>query len=270
MSGVQNRFAGDYAALLAQAGLRGFEDFWQLEWNWVEPRNERRNGWSGATRVQVQAGAQTLSLFVKRQENHCYRSLLHPLRGQPTFHREWRNIFRLRKAGVPTLDALYYGERMHEGRYQAVLVSRALDDFRELDEMFAARAALSETQRVNILRVVAMVLLRLHRGGLQHNCLGGNHVMVRLDEKDRVDVRVLDLEKVKGFRRPLEAAAHDLARFIRHSPTLEHADHQLLVNAYAQMLPLLMRKVLVQGINRQLRDKHERHGRPEQPRITLD
>ncbi len=272
MSAVRplDRFEPDYEALLAQAGLRGFDDLWQLEWNWVEPRNERRSGWSGATRAQVQAGERTLSLFVKRQENHCYRSLLHPLRGQPTFFREWRNIHRLRKGGVPTLEPVYYGERMQDGRYQAVLVTLALDEFRELDEVFAERAALSETQRINILRVIALVLLRFHRNGLRHNCLGGNHIMVRLDDKDRVDVRVLDLEKVKATRHPLDAAARDLARFIRHTPTLLDQDHQALVNAYAQLLPALMRKPLVQTVNQQLRTKHERRGRPAHPPIVLE
>lgn len=272
MSAVRpfDRFEPDYEASLAQAGLRGFEDFWRLEWNWVEPRNERRSGWSGATRAQVQAGDRTLSLFVKRQENHCFRSLLHPLRGQPTFFREWRNIHRLRKGGVPTLDPVYYGERMQDGRYQAVLVTLALDTFQELDKVFAGRAALSGTQRSNILRVIAMVLLRFHRNGLRHNCLGGNHVMVRLDDKDRVDVRVLDLEKVKATRHPIGAAAHDLARFIRHTPTLIDEDHQALVNAYAQLLPQLMRKPLVQAVNQQLRAKHERRGRPAHPPIVLE
>jgi hypothetical protein len=259
-----------YKAPLARAGLRAFEDFWKLEWNWVEPRNERRNGWSGATRARIQVGDEVLSLFVKRQENHCYRSLRHPFRGRPTFFREWNNIHRLRAAGVPTLDPVYYGERIQDGRYQATLVSLALDEFRELDRWFADRDALSDAQRRALLQTAADVLRRFHRNGLQHNCLGGNHLMLRTDARGGTEARLLDLEKLKVTHDAQHAAARDLARFIRHTPTLLPQDHQMLISAYADDLAPAARASLVEHLNRALQDKHLQHGRPAHSPIVLD
>lgn len=258
-----SEFDPAFAARLAEAGLRSFDDFWNIEWNFVEPRNERRDGWSGATRLRIETSAGPLSLFVKRQENHCYRSLRHPLRGRPTFYREWRNIQRLRRAGVPTLDPLFYGERTQRGRYQAVLVSLALDEFRELDAAFGD--GLSETQRTAALNVVAQLLARFHQSRLRHNCLGGNHLMLRFDKNGGAEARLLDLEKMKGGHDPVRAAGRDLARFFRHSPTMKREDHVELLRRYGAIIGPARLKRLMSHLNSALRGK----GRKAQAPIQL-
>jgi hypothetical protein len=254
-------FAADFAARLPAAGFKSFDDFWRLEWNWVEPRNERRKGWSGATRVRIETAEGPLSLFVKRQENHCYRSIYHPLKGRPTFYREWIGIQRLRAAGIPTLDPVYYGERVYEGRSQAVLVSLALDDFRDLNEVFRARENLGEEQREEILKTLAAMFVRFHRSGLIHNCLSGSHLMLRFDEEGRPEARLLDLEKLKSTRNIHRAAGRDLARFIRHTPTLLPQDHLSLMLAYGEAFPAGETRRLVDAVNVALHDKHARRGR---------
>jgi hypothetical protein len=258
-----SEFDPSFAARLAEAGLRGFDDFWNLEWTWVEPRNERRNGWSGATRISVETASGPLSLFVKRQEDHCYRSLRHPLRGRPTFYREWRNIRRLRDAGVPTLDPVFYGERMKGGRYQAVLVTLALDDFRELDEVFGEE--LPETQRRLALNVVAQLLARFHQKQLRHNCLSGNHLLLRFDAAGAAEARLLDLEKMKRTHNSARAAARDLSRFIRHTPTMSREDHVELLRRYGGIVGARRLKRLMSHLNAALRGK----GRKAKSPITL-
>ena len=171
-----DRFEPVFEAQLAQAGLRSFDDFWQFGGD-REQEGQPHDDLCGAARA-VRIGDQTLSLSVKRQENHCFRSLLHPLRGQPTFLREWRTIHRMRAGGVPTFEPVYYGERKEDGRYQAVLVTLVLDEFRELDQVFADRDKLSDVQRAKALQVIAQVLLRFHRSGLRHNALAGDDLML--------------------------------------------------------------------------------------------
>jgi hypothetical protein len=256
-----DRFETVFEAQLAQAGLCGFDDFWRL--------NEGRSGSNNAKRAEIRMGDQTLPLSVKHQENHCFRSLLHPLRGQPTFLREWRTIHRMRAGGVPTFEPVYYGERKEDGRYQAVLVTLVLDEFRELDQVFADRDKLSDVQRAKALQVIAQVLLRFHRSGLRHNALAGDDLMLRFGSDDRIEPRLLGLEQVSRARHPLDAAARDLAHFIRHTPTLFAEDHQALVRAYAQMLPALMRKALVQALNQALRAGQHRGG-VKHPPIILE
>ena len=257
-----SEFDPAFAERLAAAGLRSFEDFWNLEWTWIEPRNERRAGWSGASRIRIDTPAGPLSLFVKRQENHCYRSLRHPL-GRPTFYREWRNIQRLREAGVPTLDPLFYGERKQRGRYQAVLVSLALDEYRELDEVF--RGELSDAQRSAAVGAVAHLLARFYGTGLRHNCLGGNHLMLRFDAAGGAEVRLLDLEKMKGVHDPERAASRDLARFMRHSPSMNRQDHLALLRNYGELIGAVRSKRLMDYLNAGLRGK----GRKAQEPIKL-
>lgn len=257
MQGLGN-VAAPYRKLLDEAGLKSFEDVWRLDWDWVEAPNRRRGGWSGATRLQLK-GHESLSLFVKRQENYCYRSLAHPLRGRPTFYREWRNIERLRAAQIPTLEPVCYAERRWSGRYQAALLTVALDEHQELDQLFADRV--EEGLRERVLCKVGKLVRRLHDARFQHNCLGGNHLMIRPDPAG-IDLRLLDLEKLKTVRRELPAAARDLARFIRHTPSLQPTDHLRVLAAYTRDWSRDRRAGLVNLINAQLARKHQQHGRP--------
>lgn len=265
---MENHFEAPFATRLFGAGLKGFEDFWKLERNWVEPPNRRRGGWSGATQLRLDTPEGLLSLFVKRQENHCYLSWRHPFRGRPTFYREWVNIHRLRSAGVPTLDPVYYGERLHAGRYQAVLATLALDGFCDLDKLFGG-GGLSDTQREQALKAAAEVCARFHQSGLRHNCLGGNHLMLRLDESG-AEARLLDLEKVKDVRNRQIAASRDLARFIRHSPTLSPQDHLEFMLAYGNASVFTNVDRLVSDVNQALRRKHLQKGRPAHQIFKVD
>jgi len=89
---MQDYLDADWQALFAANGLDGFAAWWQrqAEWfEWFKEPNRRRNGWSGVARV-----------VLKCQENHNTFSRCHPLRGVPTFLREyapgWSRTGRLR------------------------------------------------------------------------------------------------------------------------------------------------------------------------------
>jgi len=103
--------------LLALNGLGSFESLWDLKGHFIEEPNYCRGGWSGIVlhEIRLQNG-QPLKIIIKRQENHTFRSLLHPLKGTPNFFREYKNICRLEKHNVPTLQPLFYGERKINGK----------------------------------------------------------------------------------------------------------------------------------------------------------
>ena len=119
--------------LLARHGLDSFEALWGLDAPWFEEPNRRRGGWSGVVRVELEdeTGGRH-GLFIKRQEDHPRRDLLHPF-GEPTFAAELRSLLRTREAGVATLEPVWYQQRRVDGHLRAVLITRELMGFRPLN-----------------------------------------------------------------------------------------------------------------------------------------
>jgi hypothetical protein len=85
-----------------------FDAFWRNNSPWFEAPNIRRGGWSGVVKCVVDSFGQPQKVFIKRQENHVTKTLMHPIKGIPTFLREYRNIQSLNAKNIPTLDVLYF------------------------------------------------------------------------------------------------------------------------------------------------------------------
>ena len=99
--------------ILAHNGLTSFDALWKLKADWFEEPNQRRGGWSGVSRCELALpGGGMRAVFLKRQENHKARLWTHPLRGAPTFLREFRHIQHYRACGIPTLEPVYFA--MHK------------------------------------------------------------------------------------------------------------------------------------------------------------
>jgi hypothetical protein len=249
-----------YRALLTRHGLHTLAGFWHLPWDWVEDPNRRRNGWSGASRHTLSdEEAGHFSIFVKRQENHNYRSLRHALRGKPTFFRDLCNIRHMEQIGVPTVEPVFYGERREGDKLQAVLATIALEGYSELNPLFQD-PSLAAPVRQAILHRLADTVQLMHRHRFQHDSLGGNHVMVKLEEDNTFDLRILDLEKMRRNLRPIDRAVRDLEKFIRHTPTLSTDEHAEFLLHYARHFSPAQRRKLVEKINQRLLSKCSRKG----------
>ncbi len=241
-----------YRHLLTRHGLNTFADFWDLPRHWVEDSNARRNGWSGVIRhTLADDEAGSFSMFVRLQENHNYRSPSHMLRWRPTLYRDFLNVRRMEKAGVPTVEPVFYAERREDGKLQAVLVTAALDGYRELNSIFED-SSVSAPIRQAILRRIADAVWLLHCHRLQHNYLSGKHVMIRLREDHSFEVCILDLEKMRRSWSWMRTAVCDLEKFIRLTPSLTEAEHDELVRHYACYLSPARRRKLVEMINEQI------------------
>jgi hypothetical protein len=248
-----------HRAMLAHHGLHAFADFWGLPWDWVEDPNKRRNGWSGVSRhVFLENEVGRFSIFVKRQENHNFRSLCHPF-GRPTFFRDLRNIRRMEEINVPTVEPVFYGERREGNKLQAVLATIALEGHSELNSLFRD-PSLPLPVRQAILRRLADVVLLMHRHHLQHNSLAGNHVLVKLAEDGTFDLRILDLEKTRRNFMPVDCAVRDLEKFVRHTPTLTTDEHAEFLLQYARHYSHARRTKLVKQINQRLHRKCSKKG----------
>ncbi len=130
--------------LLERHGLVDFESLWNLQLDAVDEPNTGRGGWSSVFRLDLD----DRSFYLKRQSNYLTHTLHYPL-GEPSFCREFRNIRRYQKLGIPALQAAFYGERRFNGERQAILMTRALDGWTELYTLPTGmvRAACRRAQR---------------------------------------------------------------------------------------------------------------------------
>ncbi len=238
-----------YCNLLTRHGLDTFESFWDLPRHWVEDFNQRRNGWSGAIwHAVVDGEGHRFSMFVKLQENHNYRSPAHLLQWRPTFYRCLLNTRRLKRIGVPTAEPVFYAERREGDRLQAVLVTAALEGYRELNSVFEDSSLAAGVRRAILHRIADLAwLLHCHR--LQHNALSGKHLMIKLEKEEAFDLRILDLEKMRRSWSWLRTAVCDLEKLILLTPTLTTVEHAELIGHYASYLSPAYRRKLVMTMN---------------------
>jgi hypothetical protein len=165
------------------------------------------------------ADGETAWLFVKRQESHAHRNLLHPWPGVPTFEREMRNIRRYRRCGIPALEPVLFARRRIAGDQRAVLITEELQGFRSLEDIEAEWETSERPprrERLEVAYAVADLLARMHAHGLQHNCLYPKHVLLRRNG-GAWEAHVIDLEKTK---RPLLrsfARVRDVSTLNRHA-----------------------------------------------------
>ncbi|MGH8466250.1 MAG: lipopolysaccharide kinase InaA family protein, partial [Pseudomonas sp.] len=117
-------------ALLERHGLNGFDPLWEVQLDAVDEPNTGRGGWSRVYRLELEGKG----YYLKRQSDYLTRTLHRPF-GEPTFAREFRNILRYQKLAIPALQAVYYGERTINGERRAILMTRALDDWSDLDRL---------------------------------------------------------------------------------------------------------------------------------------
>lgn len=204
-----------------------FDQWWHTVGEWVEQPNLRRGGESGVLRIKDREGK---TLYIKRQENHIYRDVLHPF-GQATIIREYNAYCALTKAQVNTPKLVYCGVQ----NKKAILVTEALEGFTDLDNWMEQNKENPFFQEIltSLLQALATMLAKLHLNNLQHGSLYGKHLFVKAQghELSMVEVALLDLEKVKKRRTAKEAALHDIPKIKRHS-LLNQDQWHFLINAY--------------------------------------
>jgi len=206
--------APEWESIFAFNGLKTFDDFWKMDAEWFEEPNKRRGGWSGVARCELklpQGG--TVHAFLKRQENHPTRTLLHPISGILTFVREFRAVMLYRKLGIPALTPLYFGTRTQNGDRRAVLMTEELSEYRPLDQIGKEWATTPKPVRRAISRAVAALLRQIHGCKLTHNCFYPKHVFIKLKGTE-AEARVIDLEKTKKLLFGRDRELRDVRRLI--------------------------------------------------------
>jgi len=242
--------------LFAANHLGSFDDLWGLQSEWFEEPNYRRSGWSGVVKYTLTGEhGEPYPVFIKRQETHNCKTLLHPFRGMPTFRREFINIHRLSKHQIPTLTTLYYAEREVYGKHRAVLVTESLEGFLSVEDYWKQFPELNSILRKWIMQRTGQVLRNLHEANFQHNCLYPKHIFVRLNDisagQDQ-DVRLIDLEKLKWMPSKRRIRRNDLEQVIRRAAPMNRDDLETLINSYLNTGDDLSETALAEGLQKML------------------
>ncbi|KAA0968059.1 lipopolysaccharide kinase InaA family protein [Pseudomonas sp. ANT_H12B] len=210
-----------------------FDYFWNLRGEWVEEPNVRRGGESGVQRV---LGSNGQLLYTKRQTGHIYRSWRYPF-GRPTVLRELDALTGMHLLGVRVPEIVFCGaQRDPVHKWRALLVTKALDGFEELQHWYAGggRERCGEAVHDRVLQDLAENLARMHKARWQHSCIYIKHVFVRVTgegEAAKVEVALIDLEKCRQRLTADRAAAHDMKQLRRHS-SFSPTDWRKLVYFY--------------------------------------
>lgn len=215
--------------------MMAFEQWWQLEGEWVEEPNRRRGGESGVQRLLLDEGR---VLYAKRQVGHFYRSLRYPL-GRPTVLRERDALVALAHIGVKAPELLFCeAQKDAAGSWRGLLVSAELKGFQEVDHWLAegGRERFGPAVNDRLLEQIALMLARFHRAGWQHGCLYQKHIFVRVEQvgaQVEVEAALLDLEKSRRRLSRQRAARHDMLQLKRHS-SWAAGDWERLIYCYQQ------------------------------------
>ena len=217
--------------ILKQNNLTSFEKLWALKPEWVEPPNKRRGGMSGVSRhVLYDHKNQPIPVYIKRHENHCHKTWRHPFKGEMTLKREYKNLQRCARVGIPVVESLYFGLYEDKQSRRGLLVTKGLDDYLCLDE---AVKKVNLKERKNIIKSVAETAKALHKKGWQHGCFHGDHIFVRCEPiSEKITLRIIDLEMLRW--RGVRAKLKDIYALHRNTPGWRKTDRLLFLKSYWQ------------------------------------
>lgn len=180
-------------ALLGAHGLDSFEALWALKLDNVDEPNSERGGWSSVSYLKLG----DKGYFLKRQSNHLTRSLKAPL-GEPTFAREFRNIEYYQTLGIPAVTAAYFATRKLLGEKQAILMTHALDGWRDLDSYLQEWGSLSKNTQQVLIESCAKLLKKLHDNKVLHGCFYPKHIFLK-PTGSIFESCLIDLEKTRAL-----------------------------------------------------------------------
>lgn len=218
--------ANEDRALLERHGLGTFDALWAKQLEAVDEPNTARGGWSSVFRLDLEGQG----FYLKRQSNYLTRTLHAPF-GEPSFAREFRNISRYRKLGIPALQAAFFGERKVAGEVRAILLTRALDGWSDLESLLARWSQLSAGQQSAILKACGLLARQLHGVRQVHGCFYPKHIFLQA-RGDGYQAQLIDLEKTRPLLFGMRDRIKDLEPLQRRAPQWNEAQLRELLSAY--------------------------------------
>ncbi|WBL60728.1 lipopolysaccharide kinase InaA family protein [Stutzerimonas stutzeri] len=211
---------------LERHGLASFDALWSVQLTAVDEPNVERGGWSSVFRLELDDSA----FYLKRQSNHLTRTLARPF-GEPTFAREFRNIRRYAQLGVPALQAGFFGQRKVGDEKRAILMTRALDGWTDLDGWLKRWPELNESGRQAIIGAVGVLARTLHQAGQMHGCFYPKHIFLR-EQDGHWQACLIDLEKTRPLLLGWRDRIKDLEPLVRRASCIGEQGVRHLLSVY--------------------------------------
>ena len=215
-------------ALLERNGLADFDALWAVQLEAVDEPNTSGGGWSSVFRMDLEGQG----FYLKRQSNYLTRTLHSPL-GEPSFAREFRNIERYKQLGIPALEAVFFGERKVPGERRAILMTRALDGWTDLDSLLEQWSQLTAGQQQSILQACGQLARRLHAVRQVHGCFYPKHIFLQPDGA-AYRAQLIDLEKTRPLLLGQRDRVKDIEPLLRRAHAWTEADVRALLAAYLE------------------------------------
>lgn len=212
--------------LFERHGLNSFDALWTRQLEAVDEPNTDGGGWSSVFRLDLDGQG----YYLKRQSNYLTRTLHRPF-GEPSFAREFRNISRYRQLGIPALEAVFFGERKVDGEVRAILLTRALDGWSDLDALLQQWPQLSAAQQTAILQACGALARQLHGVRQVHGCFYPKHIFLQADG-ERYRAQLIDLEKTRPLLFGQRDRVKDLEPLLRRAPVWSTDNVRTLLAAY--------------------------------------
>lgn len=231
--------APEWEQQLSTAGLLDIESVTTREFDWFETPNKRLGGWSGVSRLLLNRDAPEeaeAAVFLKIQENHCYRTIGNGFKKRLTFERELDAYEGLCDSSL--LPELVLFAKWRKGKdVGSLMVTRELKGFVEFEDyMQTIRNELSapESEIRRALLAVADATRVMHETGWAHFTHKPKHVFIRTASDSKFEVRFIDFERARCPFRKKIFVTEDLSRFLRHSHYLSRAQKLQFLLDYLQ------------------------------------
>jgi hypothetical protein len=132
------------------------------------------------------------------------------------------------------LQAVFFGERLIEGERRAILMTRALDSWTDLDTLLQQWSTLSAHQRLSILQACGQLARTLHAAGQVHGCFYPKHIFLR-SRANAYLAQLIDLEKTRPVLFGWRDRIKDLEPLLRRAPVWTEAEVRELLATYLQV-----------------------------------
>ena len=227
-------------------GMGDFDSVWGFPLERVDDPNKGRGGWSEVCRYPLPEPIFGVkALYVKRQQDFVFLDWRKPIKGLPTFQREFNNIAWCLDHDIPVVKPAAFGVRDHAGHRQAILITQALADSFSLGENDVIERLGIRLRRA-VIRQVARLVRRLHKSGKQHGCLYPKHIFVNNDchTDQPISIHFLDLEKMSSLSFWNKGIYRDLDTLNRRAYGWNSRDRHCFLLAYCDADKNKMRDIM--------------------------
>ena len=133
--------------------------------------------------------------------------------------------------GIPALEAVFYGERKVNGEVRAILLTRALDGWDDLESLLQRWDELSPEQHSEILKASGELARQLHAARQVHGCFYPKHIFMRATGNG-YQAQLIDLEKTRPLLYGQRDRIKDLEPLARRAPEWGESQLRQLLAAY--------------------------------------